>query len=151
MAFGQFTRPALRNSTATQASSLHPLSFSLVISTASDSGKTTIALRFLLEGAAAGEKCLYISLSETEQEMRNGFASHGWTHNANIEVVELAPPESQLDADQQQSLRYSADLELGEATISLFQAFERVKPRRVVLDSLSEIRMLAQRSLRYRR
>jgi circadian clock protein KaiC len=114
-------------------------------------GKTTIALRFLVEGAAAGEKCLYITLSETEQELRNGAASHGWTLNDNIEVFELVPPESLLDADQQQSLVYSSDLELGEATTSLFQAFERVKPSRVVLDSLSEIRLLAQSSLRYRR
>lgn len=114
-------------------------------------GKTTIALRFLLEGAAAGEQCLYITLSETEQELRNGAASHGWTIGGKIEVFELAPAESLLDADQQQSLLYSSDLELGEATTSLFKAFERVKPSRVVLDSLSEIRLLAQSSLRYRR
>lgn len=114
-------------------------------------GKTTIALRFLLEGAAAGDRCLYITLSETEQELRNGAASHGWTLGDNIEVFELVPAESLLDADQQQSLLYSSDLELGEATNALFQAFERVKPDRVVLDSLSEIRLLAQSSLRYRR
>ena len=114
-------------------------------------GKTTIALRFLLEGAAAGEKCLYITLSETEQELRDGAASHGWTIDGNIEVFELVPAESLLDADQQQSLLYSSDLELGETTAALFQALERVKPSRVVLDSLSEIRLLAQSSLRYRR
>ena len=114
-------------------------------------GKTTVALRFLLEGAAAGEQCLYITLSETERELRNGAASHGWTIGGNIEVFELVPAESLLDADQQQSLLYSSDLELGEATKSLFQTFERVKPSRVVLDSLSEIRLLAQSSLRYRR
>lgn len=114
-------------------------------------GKTTIALRFLLEGAAAGETCLYITLSETEQELRNGAASHGWVMDDRIQVFELAPAESMLDADQQQSLLYSSELELGEATTSLFKAFERVKPSRVVLDSLSEIRLLAQSSLRYRR
>jgi circadian clock protein KaiC len=114
-------------------------------------GKTTIALRFLLEGAAAGERCLYITLSETEQELRNGAASHGWAIDDKVEVFELVPAESLLDADQQQSLLYSSDLELGEATTSLFQTFERVKPSRVVLDSLSEIRLLAQNSLRYRR
>jgi circadian clock protein KaiC len=114
-------------------------------------GKTTIALRFLLEGAAAGEQCLYITLSETEQELRDGAASHGWILGEKIEVFELVPPESLLDADQQQSLLYSSDLELGEAITSLFQAFERVNPSRVVLDSLSEIRLLAQSSLRYRR
>src|ERR1700757_847299 len=83
-------------------------------------GKTTIALRFLMEGAAAGERGLYITLSETEQELRDGAASHGWTLDDAIEVFELVPPESLLDADQQQSLLYASDLELGEATTSLF-------------------------------
>ena len=114
-------------------------------------GKTTMALRFLLEGAAAGEQGLYITLSETRQELRNGAASHGWALDDKIEVFELVPAESLLDAEQQQSLLYSSDLELGEATTSIFREFERVKPSRVVLDSLSEIRLLAQSSLRYRR
>src|SRR5207237_5635755 len=64
---------------------------------------------------------------------------------------ELVPPESLLDDDQQQSLLYSSDLELGETTRRIFEAFERVKPHRVVIDSMSEIRLLAQSSLRYRR
>jgi len=114
-------------------------------------GKTTIALRFLLEGAAAGEQGLYITLSETAEELRSGAASHDWTIPPNVEVFELVPPESLLDPDQQQSLLYSSDLELGETTRKVFEAFERVKPKRVVLDSLSEIRLLAQGSLRYRR
>ncbi|MBC9206153.1 AAA family ATPase [Roseomonas aerophila] len=114
-------------------------------------GKTTIALRFLLEGSAAGEKGLYITLSETDRELRSGAASHGWTLDESIEVFELVPPESLLDASQQQSLLYSSDLELGEATRQIFEMFERVRPSRVVLDSLSEIRLLAQSSLRYRR
>jgi circadian clock protein KaiC len=67
-------------------------------------GKTTIALQFLMEGARAGEKCLYITLSETERELREGAASHGWTIGDGIEVFELLPPESLLDAEQQQSL-----------------------------------------------
>src|SRR5258707_1976172 len=98
-------------------------------------GKTTIALQFLMEGAKAGENCLYITLSETEQELRDGAASHGWTIEKNIEVFELAPAESLMGANQQQSLLYSSDLELGEATAKIFEAFERVKPSRVVLDS----------------
>src|SRR3954464_14435426 len=113
-------------------------------------GKTTVALQFLLEGAKAGEKCLYITLSETERELRDGAASHGWALD-DIEVFELLPPESLLDSDQQQSLLYSSDLELGETTKQIFEAVERTKPTRVVLDSLSEIRLLAQSSLRYRR
>ncbi len=114
-------------------------------------GKTTIALQFLMEGARAGEKCLYITLSETERELRASAASHGWILDENIEVFELLPPESLLDSDQQQSLLYSSDLELGETTKQIFEVVERVRPSRVVLDSLSEIRLLAQSSLRYRR
>lgn len=115
------------------------------------SGKTTIALQFLLEGAGQGERCLYISLSETEEELRDSAGSHGIEIGDQIEIFELVPPESLLDADQQQSLLYSSDLELGETTKLIFDAFERVKPKRVVIDSLSEIRLLAQSSLRYRR
>lgn len=114
-------------------------------------GKTTVALQFLLEGARAGEKCLYITLSETERELRDGAASHGWSLDDRIEVFELLPPESLLDAEQQQSLLYSSDLELGETTKQIFELVDRVRPDRVVLDSLSEIRLLAQSSLRYRR
>ncbi len=114
-------------------------------------GKTTIALQFLMEGARAGEKCLYITLSETETELRGGAASHGWSLDEKIEVFELLPPESLLDSDQQQSLLYSSDLELGETTKQIFEAVEKAQPSRVVLDSLSEIRLLAQSSLRYRR
>jgi circadian clock protein KaiC len=114
-------------------------------------GKTTVALQFLLEGAKAGEKCLYITLSETERELRAGAASHGWSLDDSIEVFELLPPESLLDSEQQQSLLYSSDLELGETTKQIFEAVSRSRPDRVVLDSLSEIRLLAQSSLRYRR
>src|ERR1700692_1227828 len=114
-------------------------------------GKTTVALQFLMEGARTGEKCLYITLSETERELRDGAASHGWSLDDGIEVFELLPPESLLDSEQQQSLLYSADLELGETTKQIFEAVDRARPDRVVLDSLSEIRLLAQSSLRYRR
>jgi circadian clock protein KaiC len=113
-------------------------------------GKTTIATQYLMAGVAAGEATLYITLSETEDELRAGAKSHGWPLEG-IEIFELVPPDSLLDEDQQQSLLYSSDLELGETTRRIFQAFEQVKPQRVVLDSLSEIRLLAQSSLRYRR
>jgi circadian clock protein KaiC len=115
------------------------------------SGKTTLAMQFLLEGASGGEKGLYITLSETEQELREAAASHGWSISDKIDVFELLPPENLLDEKQQQSLLYSSDLELGETTTRIFEIMERVKPARVVLDSLSEIRLLAQNSLRYRR
>ena len=113
-------------------------------------GKTTAAISFLLAGAALGEKSLYITLSETEAELRSTAKSHGWDLTG-VEIFELIPPESLLDEQQQQSLLYSSDLELGETTRMIFEAVERITPRRVVIDSLSEIRLLAQSSLRYRR
>lgn len=113
-------------------------------------GKTTIALSFLRAGAVLGERTLYVTLSETESELRDTATSHGWSLDG-VEIFELVPPESLLDEQQQQSLLYSSDLELGETTRMIFEAIERVKPARVVIDSLSEIRLLAQSSLRYRR
>jgi circadian clock protein KaiC len=113
-------------------------------------GKTTIALQFLMTGAAAGERGLYITLSETEDELQATIASHNWTLEG-VDVFELLPPESLLDEDQNQSLLYSSDLELGETTKKIFAEFERIRPQRLVIDSLSEIRLLAQNSLRYRR
>lgn len=113
-------------------------------------GKTTVALQFLIEGAKQGERVLYVTLSETDDELRASAASHGWDL-AGVDVFELVPPESLLDEEQQQSLLYSSDLELGETTKRIFDAFERVRPSRIILDSLSEIRLLAQSSLRYRR
>jgi circadian clock protein KaiC len=113
-------------------------------------GKTTIATQYLMAGAAAGERSLYITLSETDDELRTGAKSHGWDLEG-IDIFELVPPESLLDEDHQQSLLYSSDLELGETTRRIFEVFEKIKPTRVVLDSLSEIRLLAQSSLRFRR
>lgn len=113
-------------------------------------GKTTAAIRFLIEGAAKGETCLYITLSETEEELRSTMNAHGLSLEG-VEVFELVPPENLLDENQQQSLLYSSDLELGETTRVILEAVERILPSRVVIDSLSEIRLLAQGSLRYRR
>jgi circadian clock protein KaiC len=114
-------------------------------------GKTTVAMQFLLEGAKRGECGLYITLSETESELRESAVSHGWDLVEPNEIFELVPPESLLDDEQQQSLLYSSDLELGETTKRIFEVVERVQPKRIILDSLSEIRLLAQSSLRYRR
>ena len=114
-------------------------------------GKTTLALRFLMEGAAEGERTLYITLSETREELLRGAASHGLTLDPSIEILELQSPERVVNADQHQSLLYSSDLELGETVKLIFDAVDRIQPERIVLDSLSEIRLLAQNSLRYRR
>lgn len=113
-------------------------------------GKTTAAMRFLMTGAEQGEGCLYITLSETEEELRATARSHGWSLDG-VQLFELAPPENLLDEEQQQSLLYSSDLELGETTRIILEAVEKAQPHRVVIDSLSEIRLLAQGSLRYRR
>jgi circadian clock protein KaiC len=113
-------------------------------------GKTTTALSFLRAGARDGERTLYITLSETEEELRSSAASHRWDL-AKIDIFELIPPESLLDEKHQQTLLYSSDLELGETARLIFEAFEKYSPSRVVIDSLSEIRLLAQSSLRYRR
>ena len=113
-------------------------------------GKTTAAMRFLMTGVEQGEGCLYITLSETEEELRATARSHGWSLDG-VQLFELAPPENLLDEEQQQSLLYSSDLELGETTRIILEAVEKAQPHRVVIDSLSEIRLLAQGSLRYRR
>ena len=115
------------------------------------SGKTTMALQFLLTGEGAGEKGLYITLSETEKELRAGARSHGWELGPSIKVCELIPADRLLAGGQHQTLLYASDLELGETTQQIFAAVEREKPSRLVIDSLSEIRLLAQSSLRYRR
>ena len=114
-------------------------------------GKTTLALRYLLEGADRGESGLYVTLSETKAELLQGAASHGWTIGPGIEVFELQPADSLLDPKRSQSLLYSSDLELGETVRMVFAASERASPSRIVIDSLSEFRLLAQSSLRYRR
>jgi circadian clock protein KaiC len=113
-------------------------------------GKTTVALEFLMNGAAAGETCLYITLSETVQELKAGAMSHGWRLPDNIVIRELIPAES-LAKDESQSLLFASDLELSEASAQIYSAVDQVHPSRLVIDSLSEIRLLAQSSLRYRR
>jgi circadian clock protein KaiC len=113
-------------------------------------GKTTIALQFLIAGTKAGDKGLYVTLSETEAELRSGAASHGWSLEG-IEIFELVAPDASLDASLEQSLLYSSDLELGETIKRILEVIESTKPSRIVFDSLSEIRLLAHGSLRYRR
>src|ERR1043165_7142611 len=115
------------------------------------SGRTTIALQFLMAGAGLGEVGIYVSLAEAERELRDGAGSHGWVLDEKVTIFELVPPESVLDPEQQQSLLYSSDLELGETTRRMLDEIARLKPKRVVIASLSEIRLLAQSSLRYRR
>jgi len=113
-------------------------------------GKTTIALQFLLEGARQGERVLYITLSETKRELGLVAKRHGWSLQG-VEIFELVPPETTLDPDRELTVFHPAELELSETTKLILDEVERVNPSRVVLDSLSELRLLAQSPLRYRR
>ena len=114
------------------------------------SGKTTMGLQFLLQGAREGEPGLYITLSETKRELLAVAQTHGWSLDS-ISIFELVPPELSLDPRQQQTLLHSSDLELGETVQLAIQEIERLKPKRIVFDSLSEIRLLSMSALRYRR
>lgn len=112
-------------------------------------GKTTLALQFLIEGRRLGERGLYITLSETEEELREGAQSHGWSLEG-IDIFELKAVEQRsLGGDV--SLFHPGEIELGEAMKTLLDEVNRRDPSRVVFDSLSEIRLLAQQPLRYRR
>ncbi len=113
-------------------------------------GKTTLALQYLIDGVKCGEKCTYVTLSETRQELEAGAHSHGW-NLAGIEIIELVPSEDELRGEEQLTILPASEVELGETTRKVLEAVERSSPSRVVFDSLSELRLLAQSSLRYRR
>ncbi|HEY0664223.1 MAG TPA: ATPase domain-containing protein, partial [Thiobacillaceae bacterium] len=113
------------------------------------SGKTTLGLHFLLEGVRRDEKGLYVTLSETATELRTVAASHGWSLEG-IELFELVSSEG-LSPDLEQSILHPSQIELGETVRGVIAAVERLQPQRVVFDSLSEMRLLAQDPLRYRR
>jgi circadian clock protein KaiC len=113
-------------------------------------GKTTLALQFMLEGARMGEKCLYVTLSETAEELRAVARSHGWSLDS-ITIFELTPPEANFAADQYYTLLHPSEVELSETIKLILDRIEELQPDRVVFDSLAEIRLLAQDPLRYRR
>ena len=113
-------------------------------------GKTTLALQFLLEGIRLGEKCLYVALSENKEELSDGAKSHDWSLDG-IDVLELAATEKDLLVDTQVTMYSPSEVELSETNKSVIEAFARIQPARVVFDSLSELRLLSQSSLRYRR
>ncbi|MGD0527838.1 MAG: ATPase domain-containing protein [Polyangiaceae bacterium] len=113
-------------------------------------GKTTLALQFLLEGARAGERGLYITLSETTEELSDVAGSHGWSLDG-LALYELKAADVQHLTETQYTMYQPSEIELSEAMRTLLEEVERVKPDRVVFDSLSEIRLLASQALRYRR
>src|SRR5215211_881026 len=114
------------------------------------SGKTTLALQYLLEGTRRDERGLYITLSETAEELHAVARSHGWSLD-NIDLVELIPSNDSLTPDSQYTMFHPSEVELAETTKAVLAEVERINPARVVFDSLSEMRLLAQNSLRYRR
>jgi circadian clock protein KaiC len=112
-------------------------------------GKTTLGMQFLLEGAARGESALYLTLSESKEELHAVAESHGWAIDK-INIFEYSAHD-RLESEETSTLFHPSEIELGEATRRLLEEIERVKPQRLVIDSLSEIRLLAQNALRYRR
>jgi circadian clock protein KaiC len=114
------------------------------------SGKTTLALQFLREGVRRGEHCLYVTMSETTEELNEVAASHHWDLTG-IDLFELSTVENLLGGERNQSVLHSWEVELGETIGLIKQQIERINPTRDVFDSLSELRLLAQDPLRYRR
>jgi circadian clock protein KaiC len=113
-------------------------------------GKTTLALQFLLEGVRRGESVIYVTLSESRRELEQVVRSHGWSADS-LQIFEMAPPEDDLNPDAQYTVFHPSEVELADTITSILQQVDATKPQRVVFDSLSELRMLARDPLRYRR
>jgi len=121
-----------------------------VLEGAPGAGKTTVALQFLMEGVRAGEQVLYVTLSETWKELQGVATSHGWDL-AGIHVREMLPSAESLEPDEQYTMFHPSEVELSETTQRILRDAEALSPRRIVFDSLSELRLLSGTSLRYRR
>ncbi|MBZ2208511.1 ATPase domain-containing protein [Massilia soli] len=113
-------------------------------------GKTTLALQFLQEGVRRGESVIYITLAETRVELESVAQSHGWSMDG-IHVEDIIPNENILHPDQQFTIFHPSEIEMGLTTQRILETIEKYKPTRVVLDSLSELQLLAESPLRYRR
>ncbi len=113
-------------------------------------GKTTTGLQFLVEGAKRGESVVYITLAETQGELRGVGESHGWDM-AGIHIQEVLPSENLLQPEAQYTMFHPSEVEMGTTMQLILAAIEERKPTRVVIDSLSELQLLADTPLRYRR
>ncbi|HEY3988341.1 MAG TPA: ATPase domain-containing protein [Acidobacteriaceae bacterium] len=113
-------------------------------------GKTTLALQFLLAGIQNGERVLYVTLSESENELQEAIRSHGWSPDSLV-ICELAPPEEDLKPETQYTVFHPSEVELADTIAAIFKEVDAVRPQRLVFDSLSELRMLARDPLKYRR
>ena len=121
-----------------------------VLEGAPGAGKTTVALQFLMEGARKGEQVLYVTLSETGEELQGVARSHGWDLSG-ISVREMLPSPDSLQPDEQYTMFHPSEVELSETTQRILDDVQALSPRRIVFDSLSELRLLSGGSLRYRR
>lgn len=113
-------------------------------------GKTTLALQFLLEGIRQGERVLYVTLSETAEELHEVAESHGWSIDG-LNLLELDALAERLQEEAEYTVYHPSDVELGETTKRVRAEVERLQPTRVALDSVSELKILSQTSARYRR
>ena len=121
-----------------------------VLEGAPGAGKTTVALQFLMEGAKRGEQVLYVTLSETAAELEGVARSHGWDLSG-IHIREMLPSPDSLQPDEQYTMFHPSEIELSETTQRILEDVQALSPRRIVFDSLSELRLLSGGSLRYRR
>ena len=113
-------------------------------------GKTTLALQFLLEGVRRGESVIYVTLSESRKELEQVVHSHGWSTDS-LQIYEMVPPEDDLNPEAQYTVFHPSEVELADTITAILEQVDATKPQRVVFDSLSELRMLARDPLRYRR
>jgi len=113
-------------------------------------GKTTLALQFLLEGLNAGDKGLYVTLSESKRELQAVARSHGWSLDK-LPIFEMTPVEHELSPEAQYTVFHPSDIEFADTTSAILKRVQEIGPSRIVFDSLSELRLLARDPLRYRR
>lgn len=116
----------------------------------SGTGKTTLALQFCLAGVQAGERAVYITLSETEEELRQVMKSHGWS-GQDLHVVSFSEQDPDVPPGEEYTLFHPSEVELGQTTSRVLDAVEKYRPDRLVLDTLSGLRLMADDPLRYRR
>ena len=113
-------------------------------------GKTTLALQFLREGARLGERCLYITLSETRDELLESSTTHGWNLDG-IDIREYIVSDASVERDTELTMFHTSEIELGDTLQRMLSDIREYAPQRVVLDALSELRLLSESMLRYRR
>jgi len=113
-------------------------------------GKTTLAMQFIIAGVQKGERALYVTLSESKAELEGSAISHGWDV-ADLPIAEFIPAEASLSPEQQYTVFHPSEVELAGTIQKLTQLIDNVKPKRLVIDSLSELRLLAADTMRYRR